>query len=109
MRRPQPGIAPDAIAIAHAFGHLLLGPGAHTGAGLMRSRWTSEDFDAAAKRRLRFDGAQAQRIRSALEAPHHHSRGAKEGVTALSSHKFREDSTAYELNSVKWLASPWYF
>ena len=57
-----------AMAIAHEFGHLLLGPGAHTGTGLMRSRWTSDDFDAAAKRRLRFDTAQNQRIRSAVQA-----------------------------------------
>jgi hypothetical protein len=56
------------VAIAHEFAHLLLGPGAHTGSGLMSPQWGSAEFQAAAKKWLRFDVHQAERIRNAVEA-----------------------------------------
>lgn len=55
-----------AMAMMHELGHLLLGPGAHTPAGLMRARWDAADFDAASKRRLRFTPRQCQVIRAAV-------------------------------------------
>jgi hypothetical protein len=67
----EPGAPLDcvyAMVIAHEFGHVLLGPKAHTGFGLMRPRWEPEDFDAASKHRLNFRRRQCDAIRAALQA-----------------------------------------
>jgi hypothetical protein len=52
-----------ASAIAHEVGHLLLPDGRHSPEGLMRARWTRDDFHRANQGQLRFSGEQAAQIR----------------------------------------------
>jgi hypothetical protein len=51
-----------AYAAAHEVGHLLLGNEAHTSRGLMKARWTDDDFEAMAQSRLHFSREQVQEL-----------------------------------------------
>jgi hypothetical protein len=54
--------------IAHELGHLLLGPHAHTGLGLMRPVWTRTDVVCGvAQGQFRFSAAEGERIRRRLQ------------------------------------------
>jgi hypothetical protein len=52
-----------AIAIAHEFGHALLGPGSHSETGIMRPRMEPEDFRKAQCKSLAFTPEQGERMR----------------------------------------------
>jgi hypothetical protein len=52
---------------AHEIGHLLLGRG-HAASGLMRANWSRSDLDRAARGRLTFTPAEAERMRARLTA-----------------------------------------
>jgi hypothetical protein len=55
------------FVIAHELGHLLLGPHAHTGLGLMRPVWTRADVvNGVAQGQFRFSAAEGERIRRRL-------------------------------------------
>jgi hypothetical protein len=51
-----------AYAAAHEVGHLLLGNDAHTSRGLMKARWTNDDFQAMAQGRLHFTSEQVKEL-----------------------------------------------
>jgi len=51
------------LAIAHELGHLLLGSGAHTDAGIMRPHWTRKYLRQANPQEFRFSLEQSQTIR----------------------------------------------
>ena len=56
------------FVIAHELGHLLLGPHAHTGRGLMRPVWTRTDVvNGVAQGQFRFSAAEGERIRRRLQ------------------------------------------
>jgi len=55
------------FVIAHELGHLLLGPHAHTGLGLMRAVWTRTDVvNGVAQGQFRFSAEEGERIRRRL-------------------------------------------
>jgi hypothetical protein len=56
--------------IAHEIGHLLLGPGKHSLAGLMSARWSENEIKQLAKGYLPFAREEASLIRSRLERVH---------------------------------------
>jgi len=56
------------LAMAHEFGHLLLGPKAHSADGIMRANWSHSDMELGAKGQLRFTDQQAQRIRADVQS-----------------------------------------
>jgi hypothetical protein len=58
-----------AYAVAHEIGHLLLGDQAHSPQGLMRARWTANDFLAMAQNRLRFTPEQVKELRERYGTP----------------------------------------
>jgi hypothetical protein len=49
--------------VAHELGHMLLGPNAHTLAGIMRGTWLAEDWEKAAQGALGFSRGQNKQIR----------------------------------------------
>lgn len=51
---------------AHEIGHLLLGSGAHSSMGIMRSGWTPEELERAARGQLGFTPQQSEKMRAAL-------------------------------------------
>jgi hypothetical protein len=56
------------FVIAHELGHLLLGPHAHTGLGLMRPVWTRTDvLNGVAQGQFRFSTEEGERIRRRLQ------------------------------------------
>ena len=56
------------FVIAYELGHLLLGPHAHTGLGLMRPVWTRTDVVCGvAQGQFRFSAAEGERIRRHLQ------------------------------------------
>ena len=56
------------FVIAHELGHLLLGPHAHTGLGLMRPVWTRTDvLNGVAQGQFHFSAAEGERIRRRLQ------------------------------------------
>ena len=55
------------VAIAHAFGHMLLPDGKHAKAGVMAAPWDSSRFRSASAGLLLFSDSCAQRIRRELE------------------------------------------
>ena len=56
------------FVIAHELGHLLLGPHAHTGLGLMRPVWSRADVvNGVAQGQFRFSAAEGERIRRRLQ------------------------------------------
>jgi hypothetical protein len=58
-----PGIL--AAALAHEIGHLLLGPNAHSGFGVMSPHWSREELGRASTGQLLFTSAEAERLRLA--------------------------------------------
>jgi len=56
------------LAVAHEFGHLLLGPKAHSAEGIMRANWGRRDMAMGAKGQLRFNDQQAARIRDDVQS-----------------------------------------
>lgn len=50
-------------AMAHELGHLFLGSGEHTPAGIMRAKWDSRDWRRVATSGLTFDATQAAGLR----------------------------------------------
>ena len=54
-------------AMAHEFGHLLLGPGAHSATGIMRPNWSPQQMSATPGSAI-FSDEQARLMRSRLEA-----------------------------------------
>jgi hypothetical protein len=55
-----------ACAIAHELGHLLLPHSTHAATGLMRARWTRDEFNRAEQGQLRFLPDDVARIRAGL-------------------------------------------
>jgi len=55
-------------ALAHEIGHVLLGSGEHSSAGIMKARWGKADFVAAAMGRFLFTASQGAAIRAGLPA-----------------------------------------
>jgi len=55
-----------ACAIAHEFGHLLLGPDSHSANGIMRAGWQPADFTPDALLSLLFTDAQVKLIRASV-------------------------------------------
>lgn len=53
-----------AIAAVHELGHLLLGKGEHSAAGLMKARWSRSELQMAVVGRLQFSSEQSARMRS---------------------------------------------
>jgi hypothetical protein len=45
------------LAVAHEFGHLLLGPQAHSAEGIMRANWSRHDMENGSKGQLAFHGS----------------------------------------------------
>ena len=67
----QEGVNPAqllGLAVAHEFGHLLLGPKAHSAEGIMRANWSHHDMDSGAKGQLRFTDRQALLIRADVQS-----------------------------------------
>ena len=68
-------LSPDVEAISqvlanttcHEIGHLLVGPGKHSLAGLMSARWSEKEIKQLAKGYLPFAGEKAGVIRSRLD------------------------------------------
>jgi len=56
------------LAVAHEFGHLLLGPKAHSAEGIMRANWSRRDMERGAKGQLGFTDQQAPRIRADVQS-----------------------------------------
>jgi hypothetical protein len=56
------------LAIAHEFGHLLLGPHAYSAKGIMRANWGHNDILNGARGQLRFIAEQTLRIRANVES-----------------------------------------
>jgi hypothetical protein len=54
--------------IAHEVGHLLLGPRAHSAAGIMRAHWSTRELTLASRSHLAFVPQQAERLRAELLA-----------------------------------------
>jgi hypothetical protein len=54
--------------VAHEFGHLLLGPKAHSAEGIMRANWSRHDMENGAKGQLRFTDRQATLIRADVQS-----------------------------------------
>jgi len=55
------------LSVAHEFGHLLLGPKAHSAEGIMRANWSHHDMDRGAKGQLCFTDRQAPLIRAEVQ------------------------------------------
>jgi len=56
------------LAVAHEFGHLLLGPQAHSAEGIMRTNWSRRDMESGARGQLRFTDRQAMLIRADVQS-----------------------------------------
>jgi hypothetical protein len=54
-------------ALAHEIGHLLLGPGSHRSAGMMRCPWNTQDVASAARGRLSFSSPELKLLRERVE------------------------------------------
>jgi len=56
------------LAMAHEFGHLLLGPKAHSAEGIMRANWSRRDMELGTKGQLHFTDQQALLIRADVQS-----------------------------------------
>jgi hypothetical protein len=67
----QHGLQPEVLfgyVLAHEIGHLLLGPHAHSAAGLMRAYWDRHDIaHGVAQGTFTFSADEADRIRRVLQ------------------------------------------
>jgi hypothetical protein len=57
-----------ALAVAHEFGHLLLGPKGHSAQGIMRANWSHRDMQLGVQGQLRFTAWQASLIRANVQS-----------------------------------------
>jgi hypothetical protein len=90
--------------LAHEVGHLLLGPGRHAKAGLMRCPWGKRELKKAARGQLWFRAEEARRIRDRAWARTPSQRpqfaeqqgagGAANESDALRAHEIREETPA---------------
>ncbi|MGA7411843.1 MAG: hypothetical protein WBW33_15295 [Bryobacteraceae bacterium] len=67
----QEGVSPATLlglAVAHEFGHLLLGPKAHSQQGIMRANWSHSDLQRGIQGQLRFTDQQAPLIRANVQS-----------------------------------------
>jgi hypothetical protein len=55
-----------ACALAHELGHLLMPGHGHSADGVMRARWTRDDFQRADQGRLRFSSEQTLLLRAGI-------------------------------------------
>jgi hypothetical protein len=55
--------------MAHEIGHLLLGPNAHSSAGIMQGAWTSRQLSMQAAREMVFTAKQSRIIQARLALP----------------------------------------
>ena len=56
------------LAVAHEFGHLLLGPKAHSTEGIMRANWSRSDMERGSKGQLCFTDRQAPLVRADVQS-----------------------------------------
>jgi len=56
------------LAVAHEFGHLFLGPQAHSVDGIMRANWSRRDMELGTKGQLRFTDQQAALVRADVQS-----------------------------------------
>jgi len=56
------------LAVAHEFGHLLLGPNAHSPQGIMRANWSHRDIERGIQGQLQFTSQQVPILRAGVEA-----------------------------------------
>jgi len=71
LRADQERVSPAqllGLAMAHEFGHLLLGPKAHSAEGIMRANWSRRDMELGAKGQLRFTDQQVRLIRADVQS-----------------------------------------
>jgi hypothetical protein len=54
--------------MAHEFGHMLLGPKAHSEQGIMRANWSARDIQHGIQGQLRFTAQQAPLIRTNVQS-----------------------------------------
>ncbi len=67
VKAEQEGVSPATLlglAVAHEFGHLLLGPKAHSEQGIMRANWSHNDIQRGIRGQLRFTPQQAPLIQA---------------------------------------------
>jgi hypothetical protein len=71
VQRLDSGRASETIllghAIAHELGHLLLGPGRHSAAGIMKADWNSRDLELAGQGRLAFHSEERRHIQANVQ------------------------------------------
>ena len=74
------------IVMAHEIGHLLLGRGAHSSAGIMSGRWGKFEMDLVVVGLLGFTKEQADLIRRAVVGMNAHQKpaGASESEAPVS-------------------------
>jgi hypothetical protein len=71
VKAAQEGVNPATLlglAVAHEFGHLLLGPKAHSEQGIMRANWSDSDIKHGIQGQLRFTAQQAPLIRANVQS-----------------------------------------
>ena len=71
VKAEQEGVSPATVlglAVAHEFGHLLLGPNAHSAQGIMRANWGHSDMQRGVQGQLRFTDQQAPLIRAGVQS-----------------------------------------
>lgn len=56
------------LAVAHEFGHLLIGPNAHSPQGIMRANWNHRDIERGIQGQLQFTAQQATIIRAGVQS-----------------------------------------
>ena len=71
-------------AMAHELGHLLLRTSGHAPGGLMRARWTTDDFRLASYGQLLFTSEQAQLMRTEVKEREQQQAAEPPSLTALS-------------------------
>jgi hypothetical protein len=71
VKAEREGVNPAALlglAVAHEFGHLLLGPKAHSAEGIMQANWSYGDIRRGIQGQLRFTPQQASLIRANVQS-----------------------------------------
>ena len=71
VKAEQEGVSPATLlglAVAHEFGHLLLGPKAHSEQGIMRANWSHNDIQRGIQGQLRFTPQQEPLIRANVQS-----------------------------------------
>jgi hypothetical protein len=71
MKAEREGVDSGALlglAAAHEFGHLLLGPNAHSPQGIMRANWSHRDIQRGIQGQLQFSAQQARVIQADVQS-----------------------------------------